>query len=562
MEIAVIVPALNEEESIPHVIAGVPEDLVSKVIVVDNGSSDRTADAARMAGARVVGEERRGYGYACAAGVAVAGDEPDVLVFLDGDGSDDASQIRALLGPIERGDADLVLGSRVLDSRAEGVLLPHQRLGNAIVISLVRLLYGQRITDLPPFKAIRRPVLADLDMCEMTYGWTVEMIVKCAKRGYRIVELPANSRLRIGGQSKVSGTVKGTVAAAYHLMATTLKYVRGYGTPIRNPVAKELPRDLYVEVTNRCNSRCKTCIRTFVTQEPIRDMTLAEFQHIVDQFPVLERVVLHGIGEPLLNSELVPMIRYVKEQHPSSSVLFNSNAILLSEECQHWLIDAGLDELRVSLDAATGPTYSSIRGLDAFDTVVDNLRHFSRLLRHSEGPRLSLWATATRQNLGELPDLVDLAAELGIQEVHLQRLVLFDRGLARPEQSLYGSVGTLAEEALAEATERARTHGVSLSASGLKSPQESLREKSRDLKPWSECYRPWTTTYVTANGNVLPCCISPFATTDYANLILGNVFDTAFDKIWSSAAYIDRRAAMQSERPFDPCDRCGVYWSL
>jgi MoaA/NifB/PqqE/SkfB family radical SAM enzyme len=562
MEIAVIIPALNEEESIPHVIAGVPEDLVHNVIVVDNGSSDRTADVAQMTGARVVREERRGYGYACAAGVAAAGDEADVLVFLDGDGSDDASQIRALLEPIERGDADLVLGSRVLGSRAEGVLLPHQRLGNVIVTSLVRLLYSQRITDLPPFKAIRRPVLTNLEMCEMTYGWTIEMIVKCAKLGYRIVELPADSRPRIAGQSKVSGTVKGTALAAYHLVGTTLKYARRHGTAIRNPVAKKLPRDLYVEVTNRCNSRCETCIRTFKSLEPIRDMAFAEFKHLVDQFPVLERVVLHGIGEPLLNSELVRMIRYVKEQHPSSSVLFNSNAILLSEKWQHRLIDAGLDELRVSLDAATALTYSRMRGLDAFDKVVDNLRHFSTLLRHTEGPRLSLWVTATRQNVGELPDLVDLAAELGIQEVYLQRLVLFDRGLARLEQSLSGSVGTRAEAALAEATERARSHDVSLSASGLKSPRESLQVQNRDLKPWSECYRPWTTTYVTANGNVLPCCISPFATSDYANLILGNVFQTAFGDIWNSAKYIDRRATMQDERPFDPCDQCGVYWSL
>jgi MoaA/NifB/PqqE/SkfB family radical SAM enzyme len=562
MEITVIIPALNEEESIPHVLAGVPENLLNNVIVVDNGSSDRTADVAQMAGAQVVREERRGYGYACAAGVAAAGDEPDVLVFLDGDGSDDAGQIRALLEPIERGDADLVLGSRVPDSRAEGVLLPHQRLGNVIVTSLVRLLYGQRITDLPSFKAIRRPVLTDLEMREMTYGWTVEMIVKCAKRGYRIVELPADSRPRIAGQSKVSGTVKGTALAAYHLVGTTLKYARTHGAALRNPIAKELPRDLYVEVTNRCNSRCKTCIRTFESLEPIRDMTFAEFRHVVDEFPALERVVLHGIGEPLLNSELVHMIRYVKEQHPSGSVLFNSNATLLSETWQHQLIDAGLDELRVSLDAATALTYGRMRGLDAFDTVVDNLRHFSTLLRHTESPRLSLWITATRQNIRELPDLVDLAAELGIYEVYLQRLVVFDRGLARPEQSLYRSVGTQAEAALAEATERARTHGVSLSASGLKSPRESLQEQSHDLKPWSQCHRPWTTTYVTANGNVLPCCISPFAARDYPNLILGNVLESSFGKIWNSAKYIDRRAAMQNERPFDPCDQCGVYWSL
>ncbi len=224
MRVAVIVPALNEEESVAQVIADVPRDLVHEVIVVDNGSTDRTAEVARAAGARVVREERRGYGYACAAGVAAAGDEFDVLVFLDGDGSDDAGQMHSLIEPIERDQADLVIGSRVLGPAGRGALLPHQRLGNVLTTALVGLLYGQRITDLPPFKAIRRPVLDELGMGEMTYGWTVEMIVKCVRRGCRIVEVPVAARPRIGGQSKVSGTFKGTVLAAYYLLGTTIKY--------------------------------------------------------------------------------------------------------------------------------------------------------------------------------------------------------------------------------------------------------------------------------------------------------------------------------------------------
>ena len=224
MRVAVIIPALNEEEAVTHAIAGVPRDLVHQVIVVDNGSTDRTGEVARTAGARVVREERRGYGYACAAGVAAAADGFDVLVFMDGDGSDDAGQMRTLIEPIERDEADLVLGSRVLGPASRGALLPHQRLGNGLTTALVRLLYGRRITDLPPFKAIRRPVLAELAMREMTYGWTVEMIVKCARRGHRIVEVPVATRPRIAGQSKVSGTIKGTVLAAYYLLGTTLKY--------------------------------------------------------------------------------------------------------------------------------------------------------------------------------------------------------------------------------------------------------------------------------------------------------------------------------------------------
>jgi glycosyltransferase involved in cell wall biosynthesis len=224
VKIAVIIPALNEEESIAHVIAEVPRDLVHEIVVVDNGSTDRTAEVARSAGAEVVREERRGYGYACAAGVASAGDRFDVLVFMDGDGSDDADQMRALVEPIGRDQADLVLGSRTLGPAARGALLPHQRLGNALTTALVRLLYGRRLTDLPPFKAIRRSLLAELGMREMTYGWTVEMIVKCARCDRRIVEIPVSARARIGGQSKVSGTIKGTILAAYYLLGTTIKY--------------------------------------------------------------------------------------------------------------------------------------------------------------------------------------------------------------------------------------------------------------------------------------------------------------------------------------------------
>jgi glycosyltransferase involved in cell wall biosynthesis len=225
MRAAAIIPALNEEDCIEAVVREVLDNSPeATVIVVDNGSTDETARVARAAGARVVHEPCRGYGYACAAGVAAAGEGLDVLVFLDGDGSNDAAQIPALLMPIERGGADLALGSRVLGSAARGALPPHQRLGNALTTTLVRLLYGQRITDLPPFKAIRRPVLAGLGMREMTYGWTVEMIVKCAKRRYGIVEVPVTTRPRIGGRSKVSGTVRGTVLAAYYLIGTTLKY--------------------------------------------------------------------------------------------------------------------------------------------------------------------------------------------------------------------------------------------------------------------------------------------------------------------------------------------------
>jgi MoaA/NifB/PqqE/SkfB family radical SAM enzyme len=337
----------------------------------------------------------------------------------------------------------------------------------------------------------------------------------------------------------------------------------------RNPVAERLPRELYVEVTNRCNSRCQTCIRTFELLEPLRDLTLAELQAIVDQFPALERVVLHGIGEPLLNPELAAMIRYVKDQHPSAVVLFNSNAVLLDEDWQRALIDAGLDEFRVSLDAATSATYARIRGIDALDTVIENLHCFANS-HGTKRPRLSFWLTALRENLSELPALVDLAAEIGVPEVYVQRLVLIQRGLARAEQSLYRQLQAQEEAALAEAAKRATVHRLDFRASGLVSPQESLRGRNdgdkpfdpAQDKPWSACYRLWTTTYITANGNVLPCCISPFSTTDYANLILGNVFQTPFAQVWNGAKYVERRAALRTAQPLHPCELCGVNWSL
>jgi glycosyltransferase involved in cell wall biosynthesis len=224
VRVAVIIPALNEEAVIARVLSEVPREIVEQVIVVDNGSTDGTAEQAAAAGATVVQEERRGYGYACAAGVASAGKEFDVLAFMDGDGSDDAAQLPNLLAPLQAGKADLVLGSRVLGPAQRGALLPHQRLGNSLTTGLIRLLYGQRLTDLPPFKAVRSATLSGLGMSEMTYGWTIEMIVKSARKKLPIVEVPVSTRPRMGGKSKVSGTLKGTVLAAYYMLGTTLKY--------------------------------------------------------------------------------------------------------------------------------------------------------------------------------------------------------------------------------------------------------------------------------------------------------------------------------------------------
>ena len=199
-----------------------------------------------------------------------------------------------------------------------------------------------------------------------------------------------------------------------------------------------LPDELYIEPTNRCNSRCETCVHAFRKPEPLRDLTLDEFQSLVDQVPRLRRVVLHGVGESLLNRDLAAMIAYLKRRTNLPHVLFNSNAILLTEEWQEALVRVALDEYRISIDAAQRELYARIRGVDAFDQVVGNVAAFAeRIEEVGHGPRLSLWMTVMQKNLGELCGLVRLAHQVGIGEVYVQRMVYYGQGLARKEQSIF-----------------------------------------------------------------------------------------------------------------------------
>lgn len=222
MHITAIIPALDEEGAIGSTVARMNRDLVHEVIVVDNGSQDRTAERAAAAGARVIAEPRRGYGSACLAGVRAAA-SADVLVFLDGDGSDVPEDLGRVIEPILQGRADFVLGSRTLGSREPGSMSAHQVWGNRVVLGLLRLLTGVRLTDLGPFRAIRSEALARLEMGHPTYGWPVEMVAKAVRRGLRIAEVPVGTRRRIG-RSKVAGTLRGSVLAGYHLIATVLRY--------------------------------------------------------------------------------------------------------------------------------------------------------------------------------------------------------------------------------------------------------------------------------------------------------------------------------------------------
>lgn len=218
-----IIPALNEEEPIGDVVRSVLGRGVGEVIVVDNGSTDRTAERARDAGARVVSQPHQGYGRACAAGVAAAGDECEVVLFLDGDGSDCPEFIPDLLAPIDAGTCDFVIGSRTRGRRETGSMGPQQVLAGRLAGFLCRLVYGVSYTDMGPFRAIRRDRLIRLGMREQTYGWNLEMQMRAAAKGLRILEIPVDHRRRAGGCSKVSGNLIGGLRAAVRILWTFLK---------------------------------------------------------------------------------------------------------------------------------------------------------------------------------------------------------------------------------------------------------------------------------------------------------------------------------------------------
>lgn len=219
VRVAVIIPALNEEASLPLVLTQIPAGLASFVIVVDNGSTDGTAEAALTSGAHVVRETRKGYGAACLRGIRSLPEDANVVVFLDADNSDFPGEMPEVIRPILEGRADLVIGSRVLGEREPGALLPQARFGNLLACFLIRCGFRHRYTDLGPFRAIRRNALESLEMTDRTFGWTVEMQVKAVKRGLRIVEVPVRYRRRVG-RSKITGTLSGTVRAGFKILGT------------------------------------------------------------------------------------------------------------------------------------------------------------------------------------------------------------------------------------------------------------------------------------------------------------------------------------------------------
>jgi MoaA/NifB/PqqE/SkfB family radical SAM enzyme len=333
----------------------------------------------------------------------------------------------------------------------------------------------------------------------------------------------------------------------------------------RAPVAARPPVCIYLEVTNRCNLLCTTCPRTYEELEPPTDMSWELFTSIVDQVSDLARAVLHGVGEPMLVENLPRMVRYLKDR--GVYVLFNTNGTVLNERNGRALIAAELDELRVSLDASNRKSFKEIRGKDYFGRIVRNVRVFRDLQereRHAK-PQVSLWLTGLKETVKELPAFVKLAAEIGVKEVYLQRLVFFDHttiGMARPDQALFERLTREEEAYLKDAEDLARALGITFNASGAASEPGLSLKKDNDRSPWSLCRRPWSLMYFTANGRALPCCIAPFSKHGYENYTLGDATQQTLRDIWNGAAYREFRAALLSGKPAAACANCGLRWSL
>ena len=221
--ISIIIPAYNEESSIGLVLDALPQEKIHEIIVVDNGSTDATARVAQEHGARVVKEPRKGYGSACLKGIDEL-DAPDIVVFIDGDFSDFPEEIVLLIRPIENGEKDFVLGSRMILPKSQSALLPQARYGNRLAVFLIKLFFKHEFTDLGPFRAIRYSSFMSIGMKDMDFGWTVEMQIKAVRNGLRIREVPVNYRKRIG-ISKITGTVLGTFRAGTKIIYTIFKYL-------------------------------------------------------------------------------------------------------------------------------------------------------------------------------------------------------------------------------------------------------------------------------------------------------------------------------------------------
>jgi MoaA/NifB/PqqE/SkfB family radical SAM enzyme len=320
------------------------------------------------------------------------------------------------------------------------------------------------------------------------------------------------------------------------------------------------PDELYLEVTNRCNLTCATCPQSWGMSEASADLTPERAKQILDQVPEVRRVVLHGIGEPTLNPLLPDIIALVKSR--GAYALFNTNGLTLRGSLLEKLALSGLDEVRVSVDSATPETYRLVRGADGFSRIIENVKALGAAKERlgSLTPRISLWMTGLKTNIAELPSLIDVAHAAGISEVYLQRLVHSGRGLATGDEALYWQMDASEQAAIETAQARADERGITLRGSSEALPAKVAPESA--LAPWRACRRPWSLVYITANGNVLSCCIAPFTDAPYEGLILGNAFEQPLDEIWNGDRYQGWRAAMLEGTPPAACSGCGSAWAL
>ncbi len=326
---------------------------------------------------------------------------------------------------------------------------------------------------------------------------------------------------------------------------------------------------LYVEVTNRCNSLCTSCVRTYDLAEPEADLPLEQLTALAAGLAPEDRpkrVVLNGVGEATLHRDLPAIVALFSSL--GASVLFNTNAVALTGRMAVQLAEAGLSELRISVDGASRDTYRRLRGIDALDRVLRNVVATREALERAghDRPALSIWFTAARSNLREWPDMVRLTHAAGVPQLYFQRLVYRAGadgiGSATQEEALTAGLDEDERRALAAARELARELGVEIRGSGASSGAEAVVELGDGSRPWQACRRPYQSAYVTANGNVLPCCVAPFSTKDYAGIVLGRVPDTTLSEVFRGARYETFRRAFESDAPFDCCSRCGRDWAL
>lgn len=316
-------------------------------------------------------------------------------------------------------------------------------------------------------------------------------------------------------------------------------------------------RILYLELANTCNSRCNTCPLTFGHSETPAMLDRSMAASLAAQAPDLERVVLHGLGEPLLNPAVADIVADFEAR--GVDTCFNTNGLLLNAARAAALLDAGLSELRVSLDAADPAMYRRIRGVNGHRVVLANLTRFvaARDGRGSVRPKVTVYFTAARENVDELPAVVAAVSRVGVDALVVQRLTYWGEGMATEDQSLFRRLAERERTALADAQALAAELGLEVTGTAGLGPIEALeRAPGR-----GGCVRPWTTMYVTAHGNVYACCIAPFTGVARDDLILGNALSSGLGAVWSGDRYEALRYGLRGGEPLAFCQGCGERWS-